>query len=93
MYVGNGAVISNSFFPWSENTGLTDRSGNTLYTRDIVRIYGCTAKYGVIGRSYSNSKYPYAVYFGGRNGSVEWYLDPDTLRKLTKMKTMPEDWE
>lgn len=94
MYVGNDAVISDSFFPRDENTGLTESTGKILYTRDIVRIYGCTAKYGVIGRSYNYDSRPsYSVYFGGRHGSVEWTINPDILRRLEKVESMPDDWK
>lgn len=82
MDVGCGHVISDRFFPENENTGFFDPLGNPLHTQDTVRISGCKADKGIIGRGWCGG---YSVYFGTKNASVEWPLDSSTIQKIRKI--------
>lgn len=72
MDVGGNAAIADRCFTPKEETGCYDRNGKMLIVGDFVKMYGCRANYGYIGKS---SEKQYMVYFGVDGTSVGWYLE------------------
>lgn len=76
--VGCGCTISAKWIPNDMRTNVRDINGNELMTSDKVKLNGCTSRFAYVGIDMSER---FVLFFGSKNGSVSWNLNPDVVMK------------